>query len=189
VAAPEPGPASHLEELPPQGTDLVDAPRRPVAPFTDDASMVGPRRFGPPAFEGPPSSRFAALPPWLRIALPVLVVVVLAVVGFLVLGGSGGEDALSTSDAAALARQQIDTPIPEAKVASLVDQMCGAAETGTAAPVVILAKQLPVTTRTELRAALGAMGTAAERHCPDLEVDWGGLVDDVYLGAAPAFAR
>jgi hypothetical protein len=70
-----PGPASHLEELPPQGRPRVfqdlppdDAPARFRAPD-----------FAPPDFEGPPSNRFAAMPVSLRVGLVVLLLVAVAV--------------------------------------------------------------------------------------------------------------
>jgi hypothetical protein len=73
---PEPGPASHLEELPPQGTQLR-VPTSATAAFEAMPTFADGRTFEPPAFEGPPPNRFAALPPWARLAVPVAVVVVL----------------------------------------------------------------------------------------------------------------
>ena len=73
---PEPGPASHLEELPPQGTQL-QVPTSATSAFEPMPTFAGGRTFEPPAFEGPPPNRLAALPPWARVAVPAAVVVVL----------------------------------------------------------------------------------------------------------------
>ena len=175
---PEPGPASHLEELPPQGVSSSSPP--------SDAGGYRAPAFGDPTFHRPPSNRLAALPLWLRIAIPVVVVGGIVAVA---LSLSGGDDngAVSVDTAVSIAQDRIAVPIPDTKVASMVDQLCGAAESGTTVSVVILAKQLPVDDRTELRAAISAMGAGAREHCPAAKVDWDGLLDDVYESAAPSF--
>ena len=140
-------------------------------------------------FIGPPATRLAALPRWARFAIAALIV--LAVVAALVtVAGADGSDerrAVSVDEAVSVAQAGIAGPIPEAKVRSMVEQLCGAARSGTSASAVILAKQLPVGSRGELRTALDAMGEGARRRCPEAEVDWDGLVDDIYGNAASAF--
>jgi hypothetical protein len=181
----EPGPASHLEELPPQGerTRPAREPERDDGPVRFRAPT-----FDPPEFAGPPESRFAAMPVWLRIAIPIAILVALAVAAVVLLGG--GDDAssaLSTTEAVDLVRDQLDTDIPAAKAGAMVDQLCGAAETGSSTRAVAQARQLPVDDRAHLRSALEALGDGARRHCPDAEVSWSGLVDEVYRRASTDF--
>jgi hypothetical protein len=77
----EPGPASHLEELPPQGKPHVfqDLPP-PDAPTGFRAPD-----FDPPDFEGPPPNRFAAMPAWLQIGVPLAILVVFVLVAIALL--------------------------------------------------------------------------------------------------------
>jgi hypothetical protein len=69
----------------------------------------------------------------------------------------------------------------------MIEQLCGAAGSGSSDAVVILAKQLPVADKTELRSALGAMVRGAQERCPDVDVDWRSLLDDVFLSSAGSF--
>jgi hypothetical protein len=75
IERPAPGPASHLEELPPQG------PSRVFRDLPDGSGPTGFRapHFEPPDFEGPPANRFAAMPLSLRVGLLLALLVVVGV--------------------------------------------------------------------------------------------------------------
>lgn len=188
ASEPEPGPASHLEELPPQGTELR-VPASASERSEPVPSLVGGRTFEPPSFEGPPPNRLAALPPWARVAVPVLVLLVVLVAAVLLLGGNGEDGGPATvAEAASIAEAELDTDLPTAKVESMVEQLCGAAETGSSTAAVILAKQLPVRNKVELRSTLIALGVGARARCPEAEVEWPAMLDDIFLAAAVDFA-
>jgi hypothetical protein len=141
--------------------------------------------------------RESGLPGWAKILIPVLVVAV-GVLGFSFLAGGDDDDpetatvdtrAASLDEAVEAARDAgLPSAISDARAAALIQRICGAAERPADIPQLGAdLGQLPVTSVSELRTSVSALGEGAEERCAEEMAEAEDLMDDLQDQAFVAF--
>jgi hypothetical protein len=138
-----------------------------------------------------------SVPGWAKVVAPIALVLV-GVFGFsFISGGDDDPDQADTVDtrpadldeAVDAARDAgLPSAISDARAAALIERICGAAERPADAPRLGTdLGQLPVTSNSELRTAVAALGEGAEERCADDMADAPELIDDLQDQAFAAF--